>query len=146
MLRKPTVEERFWGKVDKSSDCWIWTACRTPKGYGHFRANGKQVQVHRWSYQLHYGPIPEGLEIDHICRVRACVNPSHLRAVTHQENISTGARRIGISGVRGVYWDNHNQRWRVQIKRNGKMVYLGSCKDLEDAKVLLAAHCEPVNA
>lgn len=83
---KQTTEERFWAKVDKNGPggCWLWTA-GTSKGYGQF-LNG----AHRVSYEMLVGPIPEGLHIDHLCRVRACVNPDHLEPVTRKENILRG--------------------------------------------------------
>lgn len=96
---KPTREERFWAKVDKSGPggCWLWTATVNGPGYGTFslgadRAEGepRQVMAHRWSYEAMVGPIPEGLHIDHLCRVPRCVNPSHLEPVTRSENARRG--------------------------------------------------------
>jgi len=87
------VEERFWVKVKKGNptDCWEWTAAIGVKnGYGYFRFNGHWVLAHRFAYELIHGPIPKGLTIDHRCRNRACVNPSHLEVVTHKTNILRG--------------------------------------------------------
>lgn len=74
--------------------CWIWTGAKTGHGYGMVRGprtKGTSYRsaslTHRLSYQYHVGPIPEGTEIDHLCCVKACVNPNHLEAVTHQVNI-----------------------------------------------------------
>ncbi len=78
--------ERFWSRVDKSGECWLWTGQLSNKGYGVFNI-GVTNLAHRVSYYALRGPIPEGLELDHLCRVTACVNPAHLEAVTHQENI-----------------------------------------------------------
>lgn len=83
--------ERFWARVDKSGDCWIWTGTAAGAGYGHFyvgggRKNRIRTYAHRWSYEQTKGPIPAGLEIDHRCRVRRCVNPDHLEPATHAEN------------------------------------------------------------
>jgi hypothetical protein len=90
-------EERYWSKVDLSAgpdECWPWTGYRNPAGYGDFWSikNGKDVSLraHRVSYELLVGPIPEGLVIDHLCRVRHCVNPSHLEPVTVRENTLRG--------------------------------------------------------
>lgn len=68
------------------SGCFLWTGS-TSYGYGLIRWNGKQVRAHRLAYQYFKGPIPEGKEINHLCEVRCCVNPAHLEAVTHRENI-----------------------------------------------------------
>lgn len=82
--------ERFWQKVDRSGDCWLWTAGRTPEGYGKFWLGGKTVLAHRVAYTLEHGPIPDRLHLDHLCRVRHCVNPAHMEPVTHRENVLRG--------------------------------------------------------
>lgn len=66
--------------------CWVWTGA-TSNGYGQVRRNGKLINVAVAAYEVRYGPIPAGLEIDHLCRNRPCWNPKHLEAVTHHENI-----------------------------------------------------------
>lgn len=81
-----TTEDRFWSKVDKSGDCWLWTGSRSV-GYGNLGIDGQTVLAHRYVYELEIGPIPDGLQIDHLCRVRHCVNPDHLETVTQRENI-----------------------------------------------------------
>ncbi len=84
------TEQRFWSKVNKTETCWLWMASSDHKGYGQFRLDGKNRKAHRVAYELLIGPIPDGLQIDHLCRVRHCVNPAHLEAVTCQENIRRG--------------------------------------------------------
>ncbi len=74
-------------KIDKKTGCWDWVASRSKKGYGQFSASGKMRSPHRLSYECHVGPIPEGLQIDHLCRNKACCNPDHLEAVTGLENV-----------------------------------------------------------
>ena len=83
------------------SGCWVWTKSLNSNGYGMLsQGRGKpQLRAHRLAYEQAHGPIPDGLELDHLCRVRACINPEHLEAVTHQENIRRGgtpatARRL----------------------------------------------------
>lgn len=72
---------------DGPNGCWLWTGTIERTGYGRFWLGGRQEIAHRASYALLIGPIPEGLTIDHLCRVRACVNPDHLEPVTLAENI-----------------------------------------------------------
>jgi hypothetical protein len=89
-----TALERFEDKFipEPNSGCWIWLACFSKKtGYGRLGWNGSVTSAHQVSYQLHKGRIPQGLEIDHLCRNRICVNPEHLEAVTHQVNMLRGA-------------------------------------------------------
>ena len=89
-----SLEERFWLKVQKTDDgCWLWTGQIERNGYGRISAGGAQgrmLMVHRVAYELMVGPIPEGLEIDHVkgrgCVHRNCVRPDHLEPVTHREN------------------------------------------------------------
>lgn len=95
-----TLEGRFWGKVNrgKRSACWTWYGGRS-NGYGKMflgREYGRVLTayVHRFSYELHKGPIPNGMEIDHTCCNRACVNPAHLELVSGRENkVREGARK-----------------------------------------------------
>ena len=92
---KQTVSDRFLAKiVAYPHGCWIWQATTTPNGYGQFRVDGRMVYAHRFAYELLVGPIPEGLELDHLCRVRNCVNPAHMEPVTHAENMRRGAHAL----------------------------------------------------
>ncbi len=85
-----SAETRFWEQVDKTGNCWMWEGFRNGDGYGRFYAHGRMTMTHRFSYEGARGPIPPGLEIDHLCRTRACVNPAHMEPVTHAENVRRG--------------------------------------------------------
>lgn len=80
-----SLEREFNG-----DSCWEWTANRSGAGYGLFWNGVRKVYAHRWSYEHYREPIPDGLELDHLCRNRLCVHPSHLEAVTHKENCARG--------------------------------------------------------
>ena len=96
---EPSTEERFRAKVNTNgpesvswdgaplgSGCWLWTGKPAKNGYGVISVNNTDRYAHRLSYELHIGPIPDGLTIDHLCMVRLCVNPEHLEPVTRSEN------------------------------------------------------------
>lgn len=95
--QRGTPTERFWAKGDKHGPistyrpdlgpCWLWTGSLDGGGYGRF----DRQQAHRFAYEEQVGPIAEGLQGDHLCRVRRCVRPSHLQPVTHAENLRRGA-------------------------------------------------------
>lgn len=88
---------RILQRVQHTETCWLWTGTKQPNGYGytHWKKAGvwRNALVHRLFYEAHRGPIPEGLEINHRCKVRHCVNPAHLEAVTHAENLLTRNHR-----------------------------------------------------
>jgi hypothetical protein len=85
-----TPEQRFWKKVQKTDTCWLWTGAVSTHGYGTAWVNGRSLKAHRFSYEATRGEIPSGLQLDHLCRVRLCVNPSHLEPVTNRENALRG--------------------------------------------------------
>jgi hypothetical protein len=76
--------------VDAGSGCWVWQGALS-SGYGSMRADGRTRPAHRVFYERHLGAIPKGLDLDHLCRNKACVNPAHLEPVTRRENVWRGA-------------------------------------------------------
>jgi hypothetical protein len=85
-----TVTERIMQRTDRSGDCWLWTGFLDRYGYGQISVQNRREKAHRAAYEAFVGPIPDGLVIDHTCRVRRCVNPAHLEPVTHAENVRRG--------------------------------------------------------
>lgn len=109
-----SLEERFWRKVRQTPTCWLWTGATSGSlPYGViYLSRGHYVMAHRVSHELFIGPIPEGLEIDHVCHSRdlscpggsscphrLCVNPDHLEAVTHLENMRRGRNCKAVVNV-----------------------------------------------
>ena len=100
-MSKLTLEERFWSKIDAAGDCWEYTAGLDRYGYGQFALTKKTKRsAHRYAYTLLVGPIPDGLDLDHLCRVRHCVNPDHLEPVTRAENLR---RSYAVKAARAAW-------------------------------------------
>jgi len=86
----PNQHQRFMNKIIKTGNCWEWIGAKQSGGYGSFGIYCEMKLAHRLSYEHWIGKIPEGLQIDHLCRVRHCVNPDHLEPVTNKENVIRG--------------------------------------------------------
>lgn len=97
LLPGGTVEQKFWSKALIGDGCWEWQAARYSNGYGKFAYGGRGRLAHVVAYEWLVGPVPEGMELDHVCRNRACIKPApeHLEPVTHRENVRRG---MGWSG------------------------------------------------
>lgn len=123
---------RFWQKVEKTAGCWIWKAARDRDGYGFFTPiHGKHLRAHRVAYELLKGPIPEGLQIDHLCRNTSCVNPNHLEPVTHLENNRRGVTSFSARNRRKThcpkghpYSGDNLARWKLRSGKNQR-----SCRE-----------------
>jgi hypothetical protein len=122
---RPSPEERFWLKVDRrgEDDCWEWLAAKGEMGHGRFWTGSRPGVAHRFSYELLVGPIPDGLELDHLCRNPRCVNPKHLEPVTHVENIHRGAHRMKTHCPQGHEYTPDNIRWVGGTRRSCKICY-----------------------
>ena len=98
LLDVPFAERLAAGTTVSASGCWEWSGYRYGNGYAAMSWQGKQVLLHRLAYEQLVGPIPTGLQIDHLCRVRHCVNPDHLEPVTPQENTRRAMRSACVNG------------------------------------------------
>jgi len=128
--------ERFWKKVQKGPGCWLWTAGLNGGGYGKYTdtETWKTYIAHRYAWEKLVGPIPDGLDLDHRCHVRRCVNPAHLRPVTTKQNGEnrSGAPSNSRTGIRGVALTKSG-RYKVSAGHNGARYFGGYFTDLEEA-------------
>lgn len=111
-----------------ANGCWVWTAAVESGGYGHMNVGGragKMMRAHRLSYEHYIGPIPAGLDLDHLCRVRRCVNPAHLEAVTRRVNLLRGETLTAACAAathcpQGHPYDGENTYVRTDAGREGQ--------------------------
>lgn len=103
----PPVLRRF--TVNPGTGCWEWDGPRDRRGYGRLGWQGKTRFSHRLVYEALRGPIPEGLEIDHLCRNTGCCNPTHLEAVTHAENVRRGEAAEAVRATWARLWADRAQ-------------------------------------
>lgn len=131
-----TIESRFAQRIAvDESGCWIWTGATTT-GYGSFKPQHDRpaVLAHRFSYELHVGPIPSDMEVDHVCHTPRCVNPDHLRLLTHADNSRyILANTRSTSGFRGVHFDKRRRAWMAHYTHDGRFRFLGYFASAEEA-------------
>lgn len=127
VMRTLPLSDRVQGRyrVDEDSGCWVWTDAVNDRGYGQLGYRGKIVYAHRVSYEAAKGPIPAAMDLDHLCRVPRCINPDHLEAVNHAENIRRGVSPVAENArkthcVHGHLLSGDNIRWRKHGWRNCK--------------------------
>lgn len=134
--------KRFWAKVDKTEGgCWIWQATISTWGYGQFWAYGRIIGAHRFAWQLIHGPIEKGMDLDHICHRKSCVNPEHLRIATRKQNSENqrGPQSNSRSGVLGVTWHCRMLKWQANVRHNGRLHYVGTFDTVAAAEVAVIA-------
>jgi len=129
-----TREELFWAKVNKTEDCWLWTAATDKHGYGMFWTGAKMRLAHRVSVEMVTGAAPTE-HLDHVCHVPACINPGHLREVSRKQNMENrlGAQVTNKTGFRGVSIHKTSGLWQAKVGHNGKQIHLGYFKDPAEA-------------
>lgn len=127
------LKERILDNIqcEPNTGCHFWMGSVNDKGYGYIRVSGRLLRVHRVAYEAFVGPIPDGLQIDHLCRQRSCVNPEHLEAVTRSENVLRGLSGYAIrnkckSGKHEItetsfYTSPCGNRQCRQCRRNNKL-------------------------
>jgi hypothetical protein len=112
-------DEPIW--LEDENGCWVWQLALDRHGYGRVRRSGRSIGAHRWLYEQLVGLVPNGLELDHLCRNKRCVNPAHLEPVTHRENMRRsdgfgGAETCG-KGHRAFVRSRSGKRYCVECNR-----------------------------
>jgi hypothetical protein len=148
---RPSPETRFWQKVNKQGPypsepgplynralgpCWLWTGTLKDTGYGRFYASWpKTVRAHRFAYELMVGSSPEDTEFDHLCRVRHCDNPQHLKPEPHQINCQrskeaqkTHCKNGHLYDEANTYFDLHRHRYCRTCRGKNPFVRASHCK------------------
>lgn len=135
-----SIRLRLEARTDRAdpSGCWIWTGTKNAKGYGQLGVGSQPEYAHRIAVRLDGRSLPEGMQVDHLCRNPSCVNPQHLEVVTAAKNmrrrnlqsrLTPQNHQPGASGVRGVTWHKGKRKWRAKVA--GKQI--GEFADLDEA-------------
>lgn len=154
-LQNRPLKERVWDRIDKNGPipkyapglgkCWIWQG-HTVRGHGRIGIKKERYIVHRVVYELLVGKIPEGLEIDHLCRVRACCNPKHLEPVTRRENQIRGFSPVGLNARKTHCSHGHPfERENLYVHTDGSRV-CRTCGRLAQAGYRKRRHAARLNS
>jgi len=127
---KYTIMKRFFDKVEKTESCWLWIAGGRGKGYGSFKINGKSIDAHRVSYELHNGEIPKEMHVCHTCDNTKCVNPDHLFLGSPKDNWQDGFNKGRIKLLGGINTEKLK-------KHPSRGAYLRGCR---------CSECKAINA
>ncbi len=132
------LPERMLQKIspEPNSGCWLWEGAWTTAGYGSMTLNYKRYYPHIYCYELANGPVPDGLELDHLCRMRCCCNPEHVEPVIHAENLRRGMSPLNARGKRthckrGHEFSDTNTKWYTHGKNTSRICL--TCQKLDNA-------------
>jgi len=129
------LEERFTEKYEiDANGCWVWTAATNGGGYGAYAdtrnwKEGKNCMVpaHRYAYESEIGPIPSGMDLDHLCRVRRCVNPEHVEPVSRKENLARGVGGSGKTHCKHGHEFTVDNTYRYTTKAGNQQRFCRKC-------------------
>ncbi len=129
--RHGSLGERLLRYVAIEGDHWIWTGARNGDGYGRIWGGkdlGRPITAQHASHLAFKGPIPDGMEIDHLCRAPLCINPDHLEAVTHRENVIRGQSPSAVAHRAGTCTQGHPRSEAVLRRGTSEIVYCKTCR------------------
>lgn len=136
-VKNRSIEETLALRSERQGECLVWTGAKVSNGYGQLRVPGTKERklAHRAAWEIANGPIPEGLQIDHVCGNRACVGANHLRLATNKQNHENNhqLRSTNTSGARGVYFDRLRNRWYAKVCSYGVTHWCGYHDTFEEA-------------